>query len=153
VAGDVVHAKQASAPVERRDCGTDRARIAADAPIRVAEQTGERALARHPDEHGWPDRADPVEPSEEREVLVNGLAEPDPGIEADAIFGDTLCDGDREGCLEECGDLADDILVRRLLLHRPRLALHVHQADVCARVRDHARHLRVGPQRGDVVHE
>ena len=47
----------------------------------------------------------------------------------------------------------DDVVVARLGLHRARLSLHVHEADVRARVGDDARELRVAAQRGDVVHE
>src|SRR3954463_13895599 len=38
--------------------------------------------------------------------------------------------------LEEGGDLRGDVVVARIGLHRPRLALHVHQAEVGARLRD-----------------
>ena len=47
----------------------------------------------------------------------------------------------------------DDVVVARVDLHRARLALHVHQAEVRAAVRDDARELRVAAQRGDVVDE
>ena len=54
-----------------------------------------------------------------------------------------LRDGEREPLLEERGDLGGDVVVARVALHRPRLALHVHEADVRARVGDDAGELRV----------
>ena len=44
-------------------------------------------------------------------------------------------------------------LVGGKFLHRPRLALHVHQAEVAARVRDNARELGIAAKRRDVVDE
>ena len=58
-----------------------------------------------------------------------------------------------EPLLEERGDLRDDVVVARVDLHRPRLALHVHQAEVRVRLGDDLGQLRVAAQRGDVVDE
>ena len=41
-------------------------------------------------------------------------------------------DRERHPLLQERGDLLRDIVVARLLLHRPRLALHVHEAEIRA---------------------
>ena len=92
-------------------------------------------------------------PRIELEVLVGRLAEADPRVEADVLLRDPRRDRDREPLLEEAGDLADDVVVARLDLHRARLPLHVHQADVRARVGDHAGELRIAAQGGDVVDE
>ena len=120
---------------------------------RVSEHPRERALPRQPDENGPPDPADPLEPADERQVLVRRLPEPDPGIEADMLLGNPRRHRDRQPFLEERGYLTDDVRVPRLELHRARLPLHVHQANVRSRVRDHTCEGRIGAQRGDVVHE
>ncbi len=92
-------------------------------------------------------------PLEQREVLRDGLAEADPGIEAHSVLGDAGSNGDRKSLLEECADLPHDVVVSRSDLHRARLSLHVHQTHVRTRVGDHARECRVSSQRGDVVDE
>ncbi len=81
------------------------------------------------------------------------LPKPIPGIEADVILGDSRCHRGRESFLEERGHLSDDVVVPRLGLHRARLSLHVHEANVCSRVGDRTSESRIGSQRGDVVHE
>ena len=58
----------------------------------------------------------------------------------------------REAVVEKRRDLVDDVLVPRRVLHRRRVALHVHEADVDARVRDDRRELRVAAERRHVVH-
>ena len=52
---------------------------------------------------------------------------------------------------QEPGDLVHDVVVRRLVLHRPRLTLHVHQHDPDAAVGDDVEQLGVDAPRGDVV--
>ena len=59
----------------------------------------------------------------------------------------------RQPLLEEGGDLRDDVVVARVGLHRPRLALHVHQAEVRVRPGHDLGQRRVAAQRGDVVDE
>ena len=61
--------------------------------------------------------------------------------------------GGREPALEEGGHLRRDVVVPRVVLHRPRLAAHVHQADVRTGVGDDACELRIAAQGGHVVHE
>src|SRR5205823_8874065 len=53
--------------------------------------------------------------------------------------------------LEEPLHIRHDVVVRRRHLHRPRLTLHVHQAEITARVRDDAGELRLAAECGDVV--
>ena len=81
------------------------------------------------------------------------LPKPMPGIEADALLRDPGRDGERQPLLEKGGDLRCDVVVARVGLHRPRLALHVHQAQVGASVGDHARELGVAAERRHVVDE
>ena len=117
------------------------------------EQPAEEALAGHADDHGTADRGELAEPAQQLDVVLDGLAEADAGIEADALLGDPRRDGEREPLLEERPDLRHDVVVARILLHRSRLAEHVHEADVCTRLGDDLRQLRVATQRRDVVHE
>ena len=116
-------------------------------------QPAEEPLAGRPHDHGAPDRRELVEPAQQLDVVLDRLAEADARIEADALFGDPRRDGEREPLFEERPDVGDDVAVARVVLHRPRLAEHVHQADVGARLGDDLRQLRVAPQRRDVVHE
>ena len=62
--------------------------------------------------------------------MLDGLAEPDARVEADALLAHALRDRERQALLEERRDLGRDVVVARVDLHRPRLALHVHQTDV-----------------------
>ena len=58
------------------------------------------------------------------------LPKPIPGssqIRSSAIAG---LDGESEPLLEESLDLGDDVLVAGVFLHRPGLALHVHETDI-----------------------
>ena len=81
------------------------------------------------------------------------LPKPKPGSRQTCSSGIPAADRGREPLLEEGRHLPDDVVVPRLDLHRARLSLHVHEADVRSGVRDHARERRIRPQRGDVVHE
>ena len=119
---------------------------------RLAHGPGERRLPREPHQHGASQRDDPVEPADELEILVGGLAEADPGVEPDALLVDARGHGRAEALVEERRDLVDDVLVPGRVLHRRRVALHVHQADVDTRVGDDARELRVASECRDVVH-
>ena len=76
-----------------------------------------------------------------------------PGIEADHPLVDAGIDGEAQPLFEESRDIGRDVVVRRIHLHRPRLALHVHQAEVTPGVRDDARKLRIAAKRRDVVDE
>ena len=72
-------------------------------------------------------RDDLVEPPQELEIVLDGLAEPEAGVEADAILGDAGVDGELQPLLEKCHDLGHDVVIPQAD-HRPRLAEHVHQA-------------------------
>jgi hypothetical protein len=57
------------------------------------------------------------------------LAESEARIHDDTIPRDSRRDGNFGTLSEERRDLAYDVAIRRRLLHRPRLAEHVHQHD------------------------
>ena len=151
--GDVVCAEQAGAAVEGGHCRTDRRRRRADAPVRVAEDPRQGALAREPDEHGPPDPADPFEPPDELEVLVGRLPEADAGVEADVVLADTCRDGGFEPLFEKRRHLVDDVAVPRRHLHRARLSLHVHEAEIHTGVGGEPRQVRIAAKGRDVVDE
>ena len=85
--------------------------------------------------------------------MLDGLAEPDAGSRQIRSSGMPSADGEREPLLEEPRHLGDDVVVARVVLHRPRLAEHVHEAEVRVRAGDDAGQLGIAAQRGDVVHE
>ena len=58
-----------------------------------------------------------------------------------------------EAVLEKGDDVVDDVDVPRCVLHRPRRALHVHEAEVGGVMGDRLGHLGVAAQRGHVVDE
>ena len=61
--------------------------------------------------------------------------------------------GELQALCEEPLDVVDDVLIAGVLLHRARLAEHVHQAAVGVAVGDQPGHLRIAAKRGDVVDE
>ena len=85
--------------------------------------------------------------------MLDRLAEPDPWVEADELLADPRRDRKGEPLLEKRLHVRDDIVVDRVGLHRPRLAAHVHMADVGVRLGDHACERGVAAQGGHVVHE
>src|SRR5260221_9398844 len=97
----VVHAEDRRTTVERGDCDPDGRGDGPDLSVRIAEDPCQRALAREPDQDRPPDRDQLVQAAHELEVLLDGLAEADPGIEADELFAHTGSDGEREPLLEE----------------------------------------------------
>ena len=86
-------------------------------------------------------------------ALFRGLAEADAGVEADPLLRDPRRDGEGEPLRQKGRDLRNNVRVARLVLHRPRLALHVHEAEVGVAVGDHAGELGIPAERGHVVHE
>ena len=121
--------------------------------VRARSSRAQRALAREADEHRPPEREQDVEPAHELEVVRHRLAEADARVEADPLLGDALRDRERQPLLEERRDLGRDVVVARLRLHRPRLALHVHEAEVRAGAGDDSGELGIAAQRRDVVDE
>lgn len=117
----------------------------------ATREPAEKRLARGADHHRATERHDLVEPPEELEVVREGLPEADPRVEQDPLLRDAVCDRKLHPLLEEGCDLADDVLVTRILLHRPRLSEHVHEAAVRAAAGDQLGHLRIAAERCHVV--
>jgi protein-tyrosine phosphatase len=127
----------------RRDRTRDR--------LGIAENPPEKALARSADEDGTAEGDDLVESPQELEVVLNRFSEADAGIETDVVLRDPSFRGEGEPLLQEGDDFGDDIVVARILLHRPGLAEHVHETEVRLGIRDDASEIGVAAESGDVV--
>src|SRR5829696_4505592 len=135
VLGDVVYAEDARPPLERQHVRGDRAGEPI-ALVAAARELAEEALPRCAHHHRPADRDDLVQPSQQLDVVLDRLAEPDAGIEPDPLLRDALRDGEGEPLLEERLHVRHDVVVARVLLHRARLTEHVHQAAASAGPRD-----------------
>ena len=150
---DVVRPQDRRAALVGDDGGGDACRKGPGRRLGVAQDPAERALAREADEHRASEREEDVEAPHELEVLLDGLSEADPRIDANSRLGDARVHGDAQPLFQEAGHLRRDVLVGGVALHRPRLPLHVHQADISVGLGDDARQLGIPPQRGHVVDE
>ena len=119
----------------------------------AAGDPAQEALARGADDDRPAELDDLVQAGEQLEVVVDGLAEADAGIEPDSLARDAVRDRMLEALGEKRADVGDDVAVARIALHRARLAEHVHEADVAAALGDERRHPGVAAQRGHVVDE
>src|SRR5205823_996415 len=137
-----------SAALVGENRGADARRGGAGLRFGISYDLSERALPGDPDENRAPDRGQLVDPAQQFEVVLDRLAEADPRVEADRLLPDSLRNGECEPLVEEAGDLGDDVLVARGVLHRPRLALHVHETDVGAVLGDDACELGVAAKGG-----
>jgi hypothetical protein len=63
------------------------------------------------------------------EIVFEGLAKTEARIDRDAAQGDARRFGRCNTLAEEPGDLGDDVVIVRFVLHAARIALHVHQAN------------------------
>ena len=136
VLADVVHAEDRRAALERQHGDGDARGHRARDRLRVAEHAPERALPRGADQDRPPERDDLVEPADELEVVLDRLAEADAGVEADALLGDAGATANESRSSRKADHLGDDVLVAGVVLHRARLAAHVHEAEVGAGVGD-----------------
>ncbi len=81
------------------------------------------------------------------------LPNPMPGIDKDLLAVHTRLDGDRDPFFEIGHDLADHVVIDRILLHVARRALDMHDDHSCAVVCHHLRHVRREAESADVVHD
>ena len=110
-------------------------------------------LRETPDEQRPSDRRELVEPADELEVVRNRLAEADPRVEADELLRHARGDRERKPLLEKALHVRHHVVVRGVDLHRARLALHVHEAEIAARVGDDACELGIASESRHVVDE
>src|SRR6185437_16388889 len=92
VLADVVGAQDRRASLVRRDRRGDARAQRPGRRGRVAGELPERALAREADHERAAEREQDVEPPEQLEVVLDRLAEPDAGVEADAVFAHAVLD-------------------------------------------------------------
>ena len=83
--------------------------------------------------------AERADRAEQREVVLEVLAEPDPRVDAETVAADAGRDRRLDALGEELAHLGDDVVVVRIALHRLGIALHVHQ--------DESRAARTRPRR------
>ena len=77
------------------------------------------------------------------EVVYEELTKSNPRIKDDAPSGNSPIHGKTDALGQERGDLLDDILIMRRLLHGLRSALHVHEDHGGSVVRDDIGHRRI----------
>jgi hypothetical protein len=87
----------------------------------------------------------------EFEIVGMGLAESDPRIEADPVEWDPRGEERVATLLEVDVDIAHDVVVAGIDLHRLWRALHVHGTDAGTRIEGDAEHVRVALQARDIV--
>ena len=131
----------------------DRHRERAFEPTRRVVDAGERpdeALAGCADHDRRAQHPERGHRAQQREVVLHGLTEPDPRIDAYALLGDAGEHGRLDPFPQELVHLGHDIVVARVVLHRLRLTEHVQQHDPGPRARDDLEEPRVATRR-DVV--
>jgi hypothetical protein len=147
VLGDIMDAHDRG-PLQRRgDIGDQRAD---DAVLRLSPRhLAYKAFSRRPDHDGKSARGELRRPGDDLEVLLRRLAEPDPGVEGNAVFQNAGAPGDGEGALEECQAGLDQVARQRLC--RAEQAGIVHGDHAGAMARGDLRQVRVSLQAADVV--
>jgi hypothetical protein len=90
---------------------------------------------------------------QQRQVVLEGLAESDAGIRDDRVGRNSCVDGGRDPGDEKGRDVVDDVVVVRVELHRARLSAHVHGDVRGIRGGDDVEDLGIHPTARNVVHE
>ena len=117
-----------------------------------AADPADEPLARRPDDDRAADaRRARRDAASSARLWSTVLPNPIPGSSQTSLLGDARGDGVLEALDEERLDVVDDVVVVRVVLHRARLAEHVHEADVHAPLGAQAGEIGVVAQRGDVV--
>ncbi len=111
----------------------------------------DHGFSRHTDEEGAITDLEVLEMLHQREVVLLILAESKSGIKGDALGVNAFAFELDEALEEVVSNLADDIVVVRLLLHGLRRAGHVHDDEAGLGGRGEAGHGGIAPETGDVV--
>ena len=149
----VVHAQDRRAAVVRRDGGADRRRRGPDPRPRRRGASPRSSCARgRSGSAGRSRRARRVGATSSK-LCAAVFPKPMPGSRQTSSSRLPAATANASRSSRNALHVGDDVVVDRVVLHRPRLALHVHEAEVAAGVGDDTRELRVAAQRGDVVHE
>ena len=109
-------------------------------------------LAREAGEHRLAVRRQCRQARQQRQVVLEGLAEAEARIDGDARARDARGLAGGDAASQEAAHLGHHVPVAGRILHRAGLALHVHQADGGIAAGDRLDGARRG-ERGDVVHE
>ena len=128
--GDVVDADDLDALAGEGEGAADGAGGAVG--LFVADQLADEGFAGVADEQGAAEVVEAAAVGHKRGVVLVGFAEADAGIEADALAVDAGGGQGVAALAEEGVDLVHDVVVERVVLHRLRIALHVHCANACA---------------------
>lgn len=116
-----------------------------------AGEEGEHGLAGDADEEGAVGDAEVGEVAEEVQVVVEGFAEAEAGVEDDACGVDAGVGEDVQSAFEIGADFGDDILVSGVLLHGGGGAAHVHDDQAGGGFGGELDHAGVATEAGDVV--
>ena len=117
-----------------------------------ARESAHEAFPRGSEGHGTTERAKCGQVTDDQEVAFRTLAESETRIDRDRIRSDSGGDGLRDGLRELPGDLAEQMSVARVPLHRSGIyAAHVHHDRGRPRPCDRLRHPFVEAEARDVV--
>ncbi len=102
----------------------------------------EKSLAGSADHDRPPELAQLSQPAQQLEVVLERLAEADPGIDPDPLLGDAAGHRRLDALGEEGADIVDHVVVDGVVLHRARASLHVHQDHAAVALGAKRGHLR-----------
>lgn len=92
-----------------------------------------------------------IERSQQSEVVLWLLPETNSWVNGDAVRGHAVAYRGGNPLSKKFNNLGDHIVVMRILLHRPRLPLHMHENNSRSGTRCQLCHLWIVQQRGDIV--
>ena len=99
------------------------------APGRPSRRRADHRFAGDADQQRVADFRESGQFAQQDEIVCGGLAKAETRVDGDALSGDAGVDRASRTLFQESGDFGGDIRIMRVLLHRPRLAAHVHQAN------------------------
>ncbi len=138
---DVVRADDRSAPRERRDRCRRPTRQRSRSSPSASPSTFPSVLFRDtPTSTGRPSARSSSSRRSSSRFWSGVLPKPMPGIDADPFLANSALDGERETLLQEGQHIAHHVVVLGSGLHRPRLALHVHETQERVSLRDDLGH-------------
>src|SRR5437660_3198564 len=101
---------------------------------RTPQNTTHKGLARRPDDDRAVQPAKSRETAKERKVVVGGFSKAEPGIDGDPLDLDAGCHSRFHPRPEKVADLFHNRAVRRMVLHRRRGSLHMHEDETGLRL-------------------
>src|SRR5687767_11641323 len=109
----------------------------------TSRESRQHRLAREPDGNRYAEVGQPRERLEQDEVVDDALAESEARIDREPRSIDARPAACADALGEEAAHVGDDVRVARSILHRARLALHVHETQAGARRRGHGERARL----------